>query len=162
MQREEAIKRMRDNWGQISLFGVRSLALFGSLARDEAGSGSDADILVEFRGPATFDRYMDLKIFLEELLGCPVDLVTCKAIKPRMRTYVVGGICYGVHKSRRPEYYWDRLQRLVWPHVQIVPFYRAFLGCRQATKSIVSGLIRDASRSDKALSLAWGNVCGYR
>ena len=88
MRREEAIKRMRDNWGQISSFGVRSLALFGSLARDEAGSDSDADILVEFRGPATFDRYIDLKIFLEELLGCPVDLVTRKAIKPRMRTYV--------------------------------------------------------------------------
>ena len=88
MRREEAIKRMRDNWGQISSFGVRSLALFGSLARDEAGSDSDADILVDFHGPATFDRYMDLKIFLEELLGCPVDLVTRKAIKPRMRTYV--------------------------------------------------------------------------
>jgi predicted nucleotidyltransferase len=88
MRREEAIKRMRDNWGQISSFGVRSLALFGSLARDETGSDSDADILVEFRGPATFDCYMDLKIFLEELLGCPVDLVTRKAIKPRMRTYV--------------------------------------------------------------------------
>ena len=88
MQREEAIKRMRDNWGQISSFDVKSLALFGSLARDEAGSDSNADILVEFRGPATFDRYMDLKIFLEELLGCPVDLVTRKAIKRRMRTYV--------------------------------------------------------------------------
>jgi predicted nucleotidyltransferase len=88
MQREEAIKRMRDNWGQISSFGVRSLALFGSLARDEAGSDSDADILVDFRGSATFDSYMDLKVFLEELLGCPVDLVTRKAIKPRMRTYV--------------------------------------------------------------------------
>jgi predicted nucleotidyltransferase len=79
---------MRDNWGQISSFGVRSLALFGSLARDEAGSDSDADILVDFRGSATFDSYMDLKVFLEELLGCPVDLVTRKAIKPRMRTYV--------------------------------------------------------------------------
>ena len=88
MRREETIKRMRDNWGQISPFGVRSLAPFGSLARDEAGSDSDADILVAFRGPATFDRYMDLKIFLEELLGCPVDLVTRKAVKPRMRTYV--------------------------------------------------------------------------
>jgi len=88
MQREEAMKRLRDNRERISSFGVRSLALFGSLARDEAGSDSDADILVEFRGPATFDRYMDLKIFLEELLGSPVDLVTRKAIKPRMRTYV--------------------------------------------------------------------------
>ena len=85
MRREEAIKRIRDNWGQISSFGVRSLALFGSLARDEAGTNSDADILVEFRGPATFDNYMNLKLFLEELLGCSVDLVTRKAIKPRMR-----------------------------------------------------------------------------
>jgi len=88
MQREEAIKQLRDNWGRISSFGVRSLALFGSLARDEAGSDSDADVLVKFRGPATLDSYMDLKMFLEELLGCPVDLVTRKAIKPRMRTYV--------------------------------------------------------------------------
>ena len=67
---------------------MRAVEEMYNAARDEAGSDSDADILVEFRGPATFDRYMDLKIFLEELLGCPVDLVTRKAIKPRMRTYV--------------------------------------------------------------------------
>ena len=74
----------------------------------------------------------------------------------------VGEICYGLHKSSRPDYYRERLERLVWPHVQIVPFYRPFLRCRQATNSIASGLIRDAFRPDKALSLAWGNVCGYR
>ncbi|MCK4600462.1 nucleotidyltransferase family protein [Candidatus Bipolaricaulota bacterium] len=72
----------------MSTLGVKSLALFGSLARGDAGPESDVDILVEFQGPSTFDRYMDLKFFLEELLNRPVDLVTRKALKPRLRPYV--------------------------------------------------------------------------
>jgi len=88
MRREDALKRLRGSWEQISSFDVQSLAIFGSLARDEADSDSDADVIVEFNGPATFDRYMDLKIFLEGLLGCRIDLVTRRAIKPRMRMYV--------------------------------------------------------------------------
>jgi len=48
---------------------MRAVEEMYDAARDEAGSDSDADTLVEFRGPATFDRYMDLKILLEELLG---------------------------------------------------------------------------------------------
>jgi hypothetical protein len=47
--------------------------------------GSDVDVLVEFDGPATFDHYMDLKFFLENLFGTRVDLVTREAVKPRMR-----------------------------------------------------------------------------
>jgi predicted nucleotidyltransferase len=47
------------------------------------------DILVEFNGRATFDRYMDTKFYLEELLGRKVDLVTPKAIKPRMKPYIM-------------------------------------------------------------------------
>ena len=69
-------------------FGVKSLALFGSVVRGEARPDSDIDILVEFDGPATFERYMDLKFFLEELLGRRVDLVTRKALKPYLRPYV--------------------------------------------------------------------------
>jgi len=70
------------------LFDVESLAVFGSVARDEASSKSDVDIMVVFRGPATFDQYMDLKFFLEELLGGSVDLVTQKALKPQLRAQV--------------------------------------------------------------------------
>ncbi len=69
-------------------FGVKVLALFGSVARGEAQPDSDVDILVEFQGPATFDSYMDLKFFLEDLLGCKVDLVTRKALKPHLKPYV--------------------------------------------------------------------------
>jgi hypothetical protein len=69
-------------------FGVESLALFGSVARDEAGSSSDVDVLVGFRGTPDFDRFMDLKLFLEEHLGARVDLVTTSALRPRLRAGV--------------------------------------------------------------------------
>jgi len=82
----ETLRAHRDELRQ--RFGVKSLAVFGSVARGEAGPDSDVDILVEFEGRATFDRYMGLKFFLEDLLGKRVDLVTRKALKPRMRPYV--------------------------------------------------------------------------
>lgn len=69
-------------------FGVTRLALFGSMARDEAGSGSDVDILVAFDGPATSQRYFGVQFYLEDLLGCPVDLVTEKALRPELRPYI--------------------------------------------------------------------------
>lgn len=69
-------------------FGVHDLALFGSMARDEAGETSDIDILVTFDGPATADRYFGLQFYLEDLLGRPVDLVTDKALRPELRPYI--------------------------------------------------------------------------
>lgn len=69
-------------------YGVKRLALFGSAARDELGAASDVDVLVEFAGPATFGAYMDLKFYLEDLLGRPVDLVTDKALRRELRPYV--------------------------------------------------------------------------
>jgi uncharacterized protein len=68
----------------IHSFGVSSLALFGSVARDEATEISDLDFLVEFEGSATFDRYMDSKFFLEDLFNKPVDLVTRKSLKSQI------------------------------------------------------------------------------
>ena len=84
MRREEALAILRGHLGDLTRFGVKSLALFGSVARDEAGPDSDLDLLVEFEGTATFDRYMGLKLYLEDLLGSPVDLVMRKALRPRM------------------------------------------------------------------------------
>ena len=69
-------------------FGVKRLALFGSAARDELGASSDVDVLIEFNAPATFGRYMDLKFYLEDLLGRDVDLVTDKALRPELRPHV--------------------------------------------------------------------------
>jgi predicted nucleotidyltransferase len=69
-------------------FGVTRLALFGSTVRDAAQSGSDVDILVDFDGPATSARYFGVQFYLEDLLGCPVDLVTTKALRPELRPYI--------------------------------------------------------------------------
>ena len=66
-------------------FRVRELGLFGSVARNEARPGSDADFLVVFDGPATFRAYMGLKAYLEKILGVPVDLVTHQALRPQLR-----------------------------------------------------------------------------
>ncbi len=84
MRRDEAIAILRAHTEELTRFGVRSLAIFGSVARDEARPDSDLDLLLEFDGPATFDRYMGLRLFLEDLLGSRVDLVMRKAIKARL------------------------------------------------------------------------------
>lgn len=69
-------------------FGVLRLALFGSRARDQAQQGSDADVLVAFDGPADSQRYFGLQFYLEDLLGCPVDLVTEQALRPQLRPFI--------------------------------------------------------------------------
>jgi predicted nucleotidyltransferase len=69
-------------------FGVTRLALFGSTARDEANPDSDVDIVVSFDGPANSKRYFGMQFYLEDELGCPVDLVTEKAVRPELRPYI--------------------------------------------------------------------------
>ena len=74
-------------------FSVRSIGLFGSLARNEPDRESDVDILVDFVEP-TFDHYMDLKFHLETLFGRPVDLVTADTVKPRLKTVIKREVIY--------------------------------------------------------------------
>ena len=69
-------------------FGVTRLAQFGSTARGAATEDSDVDILVAFDGPATSRRYFGVQFYLEDLLGCPVDLVTEKGLRPELRPYI--------------------------------------------------------------------------
>ena len=84
MNKEDLIKFLKQYLTVIKSYGVTSLALFGSFARDEAKSSSDVDLLVEFEGVVTFDKYMDLKFFLEDSLGLSVDLVNLKMLKPQL------------------------------------------------------------------------------
>jgi predicted nucleotidyltransferase len=67
------------------LFRVKRLSVFGSVARGESGDDSDIDVLVAFEQQATFDLFMELKFYLEDLLGTGVDLVTEKALRPEVR-----------------------------------------------------------------------------
>ena len=70
-------------------FGVKSLLLFGSVARNEATTTSDVDLLVEFSRPVGYFGLFALQDYLEQLLGCRVDLGTPDSLKPSIKERVM-------------------------------------------------------------------------
>jgi len=74
-------------------FPVKRIGLFGSVLRGSASDRSDVDILVELTHP-TFDQYMDLKFYLEDKLGRPVDLVLADSLKPRLKPIITREVAY--------------------------------------------------------------------
>jgi len=89
MRKHEALQRIRSQMPVLrQRYGVVDLALFGSVVHDRAEPDSDIDVLVTFDGPATSDRYFGVLFYLEDLLGCEVDLVTNKALRKELRTYI--------------------------------------------------------------------------
>jgi predicted nucleotidyltransferase len=91
MTRQELLKILSEAKPLLAeRYGVTRLALFGSAARGEARPDSDIDILVGFDGPATSARYFGVQFYLEDELGCTVDLVTEKAMRPELRPYIEG------------------------------------------------------------------------
>jgi Predicted nucleotidyltransferases len=76
-------------------FGVMEIAIFGSYARGEQKKDSDVDLIVDFKkGWKTFDNYMNLKFYLEELFGKKVDLVIKSAINPRIKPFIIEEAIY--------------------------------------------------------------------
>ncbi len=88
MLRDEALRLLESRKGDLRRFGVKSLRLFGSVARDEAVEVSEVDLLVGFDESPTFSNFMKLRIFLEDLLRAKVDLVTENGLRDRVRPYV--------------------------------------------------------------------------
>jgi hypothetical protein len=88
MRRSDVMALLQAQKKPLLALGVGELYLFGSVARDEARDDSDVDLLVDFSGPPSFDRIMDLKFFLEDLLEAPVDLVTRPAVKAALRSHI--------------------------------------------------------------------------
>ncbi|HPJ26691.1 MAG TPA: nucleotidyltransferase family protein [Synergistaceae bacterium] len=89
MNRERVLELLTRSKPELrARFGVIRLSLFGSTARDMVKGASDVDVLVAFDGPATSKRYFGVQFYLEELLGCSVDLVTEKALRPELRPYI--------------------------------------------------------------------------
>ena len=81
--------RLREHRADLERLGVKSLALFGSAARGEARQDSDVDLLVEFSRPVGLFHFMEVKEFLEEVLGRRVDLVNPDALKPQLREAIL-------------------------------------------------------------------------
>ena len=76
-------------------FHVRKIGVFGSFARSEEKAESDVDVLVEFEeGYKTFDNFIELKYFLEELFARSVDLVTVSALKPQLKEDILQEVVY--------------------------------------------------------------------
>ncbi|MCE5295218.1 MAG: nucleotidyltransferase family protein [Chlamydiales bacterium] len=88
MIKNTVLEIIKNHKSDLTKYHVQSMFLFGSVARDEETIDSDIDILVNFSSPATFDLYMDLKFFLEDLLNRKVDLVTESSLGPVLRKYV--------------------------------------------------------------------------
>ena len=89
MKRDQALSLLaRSKPVLAERYGVTRLALFGSTARGTARPDSDVDVLVAFDGAASSARYFGVQFYLEDALGCPVDLVTEKALRKELRPYI--------------------------------------------------------------------------
>ena len=89
MNRTRALQLLTQHKAQLAeQFGVTRLALFGSTVRDAVREDSDVVVLVAFDGVATSKRYFGVQFYLEDLLKCPVDLVTEKALRPELRPFI--------------------------------------------------------------------------
>jgi hypothetical protein len=75
-------------------YSVKTIGVFGSVARDEQTGQSDIDLLVEFSKPVGFVTFIRLENFLSERLGNKVDLVTSDSLKPVIRQDVLSEVIY--------------------------------------------------------------------
>jgi len=90
LTRAEVQARLTTTQAAIFRLGVRRLALFGSVQRNEARVDSDVDVLVEFEpGQKTFDHLLALGDLLEATLRHPVELVTAESLSPYLRPYIL-------------------------------------------------------------------------
>ncbi|MBI2629304.1 nucleotidyltransferase domain-containing protein [Candidatus Pacearchaeota archaeon] len=89
---KEIIKILSIHKSEINKYGVKKIGLFGSFAKGKQNDKSDVDILVEFYN-ASFDNYMGLKLFLENLFGRNIDLVIEKGLKPEL-SYIKKEVIY--------------------------------------------------------------------
>lgn len=91
----EVLAAIRNHAARVRDFGVRRCGLFGSFVREHGTPGSDVDVLVEFdAGKKTFDNFMHLAFFLEDLLERPVDLVTPESLSPRIGPHILREVEY--------------------------------------------------------------------
>ena len=89
--RAEILAKLQDHRPELRALGAKRLGIFGSVARGEERPDSDLDVLVDL-DERSFDRYMDLKLYLQDLLGKNIDLVLADGIRPELRDEIVGAL----------------------------------------------------------------------
>lgn len=88
MRRDEALRLLKEHRAELEAMGVTSLALFGSVARDEAGPESDVDVIIDVHQPFDLFDLAGVHLRLEEIFGCKVDVITEGGLRPRHRDVI--------------------------------------------------------------------------
>lgn len=95
--KDELVSLVKENQIEIRKYGIKRLGLFGSFVTERQGEDSDVDLLVEFEsGQKSFDRFMALSFFLENITGRRVDLVTTDALSPYLGPHILREVEYVV------------------------------------------------------------------
>jgi predicted nucleotidyltransferase len=93
--KQDVLKIIYRNRTRLKALGVSRLGLFGSFVRGEQHPDSDIDFLVEFEsGQKSFDAFMDLSFFLEEILQRRVELVTVESLSPYIGPHILAEVEY--------------------------------------------------------------------
>ncbi|HWQ34516.1 MAG TPA: nucleotidyltransferase family protein [Blastocatellia bacterium] len=93
--KEQVLTILKEHQAELNRLGVKRCGLFGSFVRNEVRDQSDIDILVEFEpDKKTFDNFMRLAFFLEELFGRRVDLVTTESLSPFIGPHILREVEY--------------------------------------------------------------------
>nr|WP_199316646.1 nucleotidyltransferase family protein [Chroococcidiopsis sp. [FACHB-1243]] len=92
----EVLSLLQKYQQELHRFGVRRCGVFGSFVRDTAiHARSDVDILVAFEpDQKTFDNFIHLSFFLEDLFGRPVDLITIESLSPYIGPQILDEVEY--------------------------------------------------------------------
>lgn len=95
----DVLRSLEEHRTTLKSLGVHRIGVFGSQARGDSRAQSDVDVLVEFRPSSkTFDAYLDLKSYLEKLLGRRVDLVVKEALKKAIRDEILSEAVYATFR----------------------------------------------------------------
>jgi len=83
------------NKSQIQQFGAKSIGLFGSFMTNNQNDSSDIDLLVEFdKDKKNFDNFINLALFLEDLFGRKVELITTESISKYLKPSILNQVEY--------------------------------------------------------------------
>jgi predicted nucleotidyltransferase len=93
--KEQVLTLLREHQAELRRFGVKRYGVFGSFVRNEPQAQSDVDILVEFEpNQKTFDHFMHLAFFLEDLFERKVDLITTESLSPYIGPHILREVEY--------------------------------------------------------------------
>ena len=93
--KRDILNVLDQNRSHLRELGIKTIGLFGSFVRGEQHPESDIDLLVEFKpGRKTFDNFMELSFFLEEILQHKIELVTVESLSPHIGPHILKEVEY--------------------------------------------------------------------